>query len=366
MKWNPMKSDHLEYMMLKPTNSYEQNRNNEMGECAEEDVLMASSPVFVGKDKQSGDTKNKMDKRKSVKFQMAENVPSAKNVSNEPNFASIIDNEDNEPEMQVHINEAGKETFLMPEHFLAQTLTTSYSNDAMDAKCVVPAESLVTRTHTHDKGKKRVRYLCNICKKDFKDRTDCIRHVRIHTGEKPFKCYICGESFGRECYLSKHMRTHTGEKPFTCPLCHRDFARKAALDQHFLTHTDMSLRPFPCNQCEKGFTTRSHLDRHLKTHSQIRDFKCSMCEKDFLDNRALNDHIMRKHSEEVDVSCELCGKKFKFEHRLQRHMKIHHKPDSDESSTDEEDVLKVSFPIFVSKDKKIIQNKPQNPSFANI
>lgn len=52
-------------------------------------------------------------------------------------------------------------------------------------------------------------FACNLCERSFMSKTDVIRHVRIHTGEKPFHCDICGKAFRIKHQLVNHKLVHT-------------------------------------------------------------------------------------------------------------------------------------------------------------
>ncbi|KAM9846550.1 early growth response protein 1-A-like [Aulostomus maculatus] len=74
------------------------------------------------------------------------------------------------------------------------------------------------------------------CDRRFSRSDELTRHVRVHTGQKPFQCRICMRSFSRSDHLTTHIRTHTGEKPFACTECGRKFARSDERKRHTKIH----------------------------------------------------------------------------------------------------------------------------------
>ena len=75
-------------------------------------------------------------------------------------------------------------------------------------------------------------YHCRICDYASKQWWSLEKHIRIHTGEKPFKCDQCQKRFSDASQLVRHKRCHTNERPYSCTICDQKFIQSNALKFH--------------------------------------------------------------------------------------------------------------------------------------
>ncbi|AWO97001.1 putative zinc finger protein 407 [Scophthalmus maximus] len=201
-------------------------------------------------------------------------------------------------------------------------------------KCDICGWAFVMKKHlsTHLLGKhgvgqrKERKFECKLCDRSFSEKWALNNHMKLHSGEKPFKCAwpSCHYSFLNLSAMKDHYRTHTGEKSYLCDLCGFAGGTRHALTKHRRQHTGE--RPFKCKLCNFASTTQSHLSRHKRVHTGEKPYRCPWC--DYRSNCAENirKHILHtgKHEGVKMYNCPKCTHGTNSPMEFRNHLKENH------------------------------------------
>lgn len=95
------------------------------------------------------------------------------------------------------------------------------------------------------------------------------RRHSIGSAEELIRCPFpgCDKIFNRAYNFKSHVKVHSGEKPFKCAHCELNFARCHDLKRHEKIHNKDSKSENWCDFCGKKFSRPDALTRHIKLNA---------------------------------------------------------------------------------------------------
>ena len=158
---------------------------------------------------------------------------------------------------QQRYQQEGSQNFVCPE---CGQMFPSYNYLANHMVNHLPSETI-----SKGPGDANKIHVCKVCNKAF-GRSDMLtRHMRLHTGLRPYECRICGQVFSRSDHLHTHNRTHTGEKPYHCTHCPYAAPRRDMITRHMRIH--MKQLPTSKSRAKRNSSTGSNDTAHSSSFS---------------------------------------------------------------------------------------------------
>ncbi|KAF2869766.1 hypothetical protein BDV95DRAFT_497193 [Massariosphaeria phaeospora] len=116
---------------------------------------------------------------------------------------------------------------------------------------------------------------CEVCTKDFKQRSKLSRHLLGHAGYRPFSCSFkgCTRTFATNQAKDNHERTHTGDRPYVCSRCGYTTTTHTQLQTH-ISALHEGRKPHKCRFCDFTCADSSNLSKHERTHQTLRPYRC--------------------------------------------------------------------------------------------
>ncbi|XP_039713891.1 zinc finger protein 40 isoform X1 [Pteropus medius] len=97
---------------------------------------------------------------------------------------------------------------VSPAHSIQSPSTPIYNSTPVASVVNHSVEQMCNLLLKDQKPKKQGKYICEYCNRACAKPSVLLKHIRSHTGERPYPCVTCGFSFKTKSNLYKHKKSH--------------------------------------------------------------------------------------------------------------------------------------------------------------
>ncbi|ODM88250.1 putative zinc finger protein [Orchesella cincta] len=185
----------------------------------------------------------------------------------------------------------------------------------------------------HHKGPS---WICDVCGKTFRDKSDLKKHEVVHTGEKiqvsplpsQYTANRALKAFSANSREGKRTRENAWEgfsKKY--PSCSASFLSESELRSHIdqIHSKNEEGNVWLCKLCGKVFANQQRLTRHDLVHNKVKKHTCTVCNRDFTFLHNLKKHLKAVHLKE-QFTCPQpgCDKKYGHSSNFSEHLRKKH------------------------------------------
>ncbi|XP_055634675.1 zinc finger protein OZF-like [Toxorhynchites rutilus septentrionalis] len=172
----------------------------------------------------------------------------------------------------------------------------------------------------------------------------------------------------------RYVKKKSSSSPKRCCKCRMRLENMEQVEQHSKMHIEsrisdkqkIAARPFECSVCFKRYTKKRALLLHQREMFMEKQFRCDECDEDFLTEAQLEDH---KETHDKDSSgrkgqlpkCCACYQQFESEELLKKHADEIHLPESQTSTSDNENQFTCDICHRRYKTKRILLDHKSKP-----
>ncbi|XP_063710074.1 zinc finger protein 99-like [Culicoides brevitarsis] len=153
-------------------------------------------------------------------------------------------------------------------------------------------------------------FRCDQCSKEFWNKDNLMRHMKLHSDAKNYVCNFCGNAYKTSAVLRKHRLAHVHIK---CLLCGEEFYLKSDYKAHHKARHDNEEKSFESREpdIEPIQKRMPHIPKKVED-----PVKCERCKRIFA---AMCGYKVHKCVENEKNVCNVCGSKFRSKKRYQAH-----------------------------------------------